>query len=727
MTLAAALLAVGTTRSLPTGLARLLKYLLGPDRERPRLEAFIDAMAATGRTNAAVPASVPGWAVVTAIGCGLVSTAAVLGGGVLTDVLARRLLWTPLSWTIVKVVVQWMGFLPMATGFWAVFQAMDLLGSNVPPDAGAERFRDRLWSLAAGAGVFGVLFWWGLNLLGLAAMAVLGLFLAALVLFQRRAVDVAGRGRAEGVDRTHPGRFGVFTGAAALTVILLIQVRLVGELAGLGSGLRGVCLAGALAMVGLFVWLADRRKELGRESQATGASVGVFAIAIAQVALLIGSLQGGPAAIGCALMAAGCQVPLVALAAFVISRRRRMFAACGIAVGGYVRTAALGAGVGVLVYAVAASLPAASVVLLLMAMAVCAIRIGEASGDLVEDWRRGHEWLWGFWTVVLILGVSVGVFGAIRSVRQRVGLMTPGFWLTSVRIGQGPAEREVGCLPVLRPWRSERLTQALKKFMAGPKDPKFETLGQFGRWWVTRGCRDDFPSSVPNRVSVVASAADPAAVPPMAPSRAAATTAPASGPRALLNPRDVAAVPAGIWREALIVGSERDFLQAAHTGAALERYDVVFLSPLPADHPDAWRCYNYQVLRRCRRRVHRRWRDEQSQRYHPGGLVIVRTQAGSNDLAAVLAVAKTFHEAVGPSWLMVEFGTGSVDVLLVGPSRWERWPPWREGLLVVPTEAVHAAWPQIGAIRLVSPGQRWPRRTPSPGRLRYWMRQHAVK
>jgi hypothetical protein len=121
----------------------------------------------------------------------------------------------------------------------------------------------------------------------------------------------------------------------------------------------------------------------------------------------------------------------------------------------------------------------------------------------------------------------------------------------------------------------------------------------------------------------------------------------------------------------------------------------VLLAPMPADHPDAWRCYAPPVLRRCR------------QKLHDGGVMVLRTQAGPGGIDDALAVARAFERVLGGGWAVVALVDGRLDMLLIGATE----PadavgiarPWRPrapaGAFVVPLERLcpgGTAWGRLG-------------------------------
>ena len=677
VTLAAAMFALAATVSVPLRLSRIAHWFAVRLRsgDVAALELLASRYRPAGQVRLRAIKRALSITVMFALVCGVAGTIAVYGGARAAYVLGRRMLWTPLGWTGLKLVVQFVGMLPMAAGISAVAHAFSVVRRSFGRDPYGELCRDWLWAMTVGTGLFGLLWWWGIHMLGLAAVMGMLLPVAMTALSRRGDIRISGRGPVERSCRQWRQRTAISVTLAALALILLVQGRLLGDIANVSLGLR-VCFGGlSLALLAIFLRGVDRKPRPPGEAQERGAAIGAVAVVMIQAAFAVACCQGGAVAVVCGALAAACQVPLMALGAVVLSRRRRLFAAAGGGFGAYVSCASAGAGIGVVIYMIVCSLPAGPIVLPAAAVAACA---GSVICGVARGQKPANKRMWALWTVTLMGAVAGALLVSVHDAKPAVGRATPGFWLTAVRRGG----EQAGCLPILRMWRSERITEAIVKIMADPDD-RTGQRGHIGRWWVVANGRRDLPNVLNRRVYEVASVADPAAVPP------------------------------GIWRDILVRGSERDFLQATHTGGEL--FDGVFLAPLPADHNQAWRCYNYRTLRRCRKRV------------HPGGVVLLRTQAGGDNLAAALAVAKTFHRAVGASWAVMELHEGMVDLLLVGPVGAVAWPSWREGLTAVPTEKLSADWGEISPIRLARPSGRRNGRQPSEGRLRYWLRGAAAR
>ena len=114
--------------------------------------------------------------------------------------------------------------------------------------------------------------------------------------------------------------------------------------------------------------------------------------------------------------------------------------------------------------------------------------------------------------------------------------------------------------------------------------------------------------------------------------------------------------------------------------------------------------------------------------------ILLRTQAAGGNVAAALAVAKTFCEAVSDAWgqdnragrvgqwALVECNTDGLDMLLVATDDGVlSHQPLGENVFVVPLHRLLHRWPDAQAIHLARPGGSWRRQTPSLAPFRTWL------
>ncbi|MCE5327544.1 MAG: hypothetical protein LLG01_14150 [Planctomycetaceae bacterium] len=710
MILAATLLALGAAIQGPFAMGRWLQRLLERRGRGKAVRAFVQQRVSSGAAGHAAAATVIAASAALALLGGVLSTLAIYGGAVLAYRLCAGMLWTPLGWTAVKLAIACAGMLPMGLGMAVTLGAGRLVRCETPGACFGGLMGDWVVALAAAIVTFGALFILGVNILGMAALAALSALLATVALFQQRQADGSARHIIVPAPLSRRLRLGAALVAGAVVAGMLVQLRFLEDLLGLGTGEQALAAAGLLGLLAMGLWCSRRRRDEIGPAEELAAGAGAAAILIIQATLMVASALLDEAMWVCGLTAVALQLPLSMLTACVLTARQRNFMRCGGRVEQLAGPVAAGGGAGVLSYSLAASLPSGGWVLIAAVATACIAWL------IAAAMRRKliAVGAWAFWLPVLLAAAAAGFDCAASGMRGRGGPVTVGVWLTSLSTYEGG--QDVSYLPTGKTWHSEALTAAVVNLMTGTSGRDSDNPGHRGRWWIVRGSRDDFPlQRVPMRVSMVQSTADPAAVPHRVATSRPANPASTSGMVGAFL-AEAAAVPSGIWQEALVRGSERDFLQAALTGAAMERYDGAFISPLPADQPAAWRCFNYQTLRRCRGRV------------HANGVVVLRTSCDSGNIAAAIAVVKTFHEAVGSSWAMVQLGPQrQVDLLLVGPAEVAAWPQWRSGLQAVATEDYYRDWPAIAPISLALPGVRAASNLPIPATLEHWIQIHAVK
>jgi len=541
---------------------------------------------------------------------GLVSTAVVFlvstatGGGA-----EARFAWGCVAWMGIRLGMQWLAMMPIALGVGVTFLVTVRLRGGSGRDVYATTCREWLMGVSVGLVALGVAWWTAADLLGVALVACVALVGTAAALLQRAKLTVRPRPRAWPVESSGrwADRAGIASSSAVGTAVLLVQMRLLRDFAGVGLG-GCLCWAGAsIALLAVLLTKADRRSRPPSAAQQVGATLGFLCGVVLQGALGARCVAGGAVAVACGLLAGAAQWPLVALGTMVVSRQRRVFATGGGRAKSYVASVSLGAGVAMAVYAAASA--AAAVAPVGIAACLLGMAVAVARGFAAAR-RRAQRRQWA------LLGSALIAVTAVAPVLAGAGPWgaRAGLWLSSAWAG---AERGTHVLlPAgsCGPGRSRAVTDAVAEvFAAHP-----------GRWWVVAGETGrvlDRP--LPVTVTAWRSHPDPTALPPSLPT----------------PPGQVA------WGSFLY--------EAARDG---RRFDGLLLAPLPADHPEAWRCYVPVVLHRCRRKV------------HPGGVIALRTQVARGGLDRALSVARAFEEVVGPGWAVVAPCGEGLDMLLVGPA-----------------------------------------------------------
>jgi hypothetical protein len=256
--------------------------------------------------------------------------------------------------------------------------------------------------------------------------------------------------------------------------------------------------------------------------------------------------------------------------------------------------------------------------------------------------------------MVVSLGVAIGFAGEVS------GTIRPGAWLSTICDISSSGRRFSlrGVLPDNKSLRSEIITDCLAGVFERRK----------GRWWVAASAEKDLPPQ--DRLAEPEENADEweRQNRPSIWTRiyaAGATPQPPSVPRRAKR-----------WPP--LSYSAPDYFRYARLNfvadIGCDFYDGVFLAPLRADHPQAWRCYNDRILRRCRRLTegaYLEWVPELGKHVpkRTSGLVVLRTQVARGHTRRALSVARTYFNVVGSGWAMVAFmpGLAGMDMLLLGP------------------------------------------------------------
>ncbi len=651
VTLSAMLFAISLAVRLPGRTVRVTQRVLGWVSSR---SALIISLAAGGprrsrpREVRAMMLLLAGVCVFAAAGA-MLSTAAIFLAAAVADALAAAMLFSPVTWTICKLLVQFIGMFPMALGIAVAFLAAGMIRIGSGRDLYATVFREWLWALAIGLGVFGLCWQMGANLFGLAAMMVVWLLGAAAVIVQRRNVTVRPVRIQRAIETPAPARqVGIAATFGTLAVAIWLQLRLAGDAAGVGPGGSACWAAFSIAMLGGFLRRTDRKARPPGRWQLVGAMIGVGAALLVQGAMLLSAAHHGAVGAVLCLMAMGLQVPIAAMAAVIISRQRRLFAQAGGRARAYVSSGAAGAGLALLGYLAVASMTAGSWIILALVMGLCAAGL---VGAIAMVKRTGNQLKWLGAGAALLLSLAAAIGGAIYGARGRIGAAWPGVWLTAVSGPQAgnPSTRMEGVLPHPPSWRGQRVDEALWSILARNK----------GQWLAAATSRHDLPSDVPSGVHVTVSAPDTAMVPPDA------------------------------WLEPFVLTREGDFFAAGQFGRP--RFDGVLLAALPADHPQAWRCYNQRTVWRSLRRL------------QTGGVAVLRLQSTDRGLGVALAAARAFRRVVGPCWLVFEHYGGRVDLLVAGPADRVGRSQFGSDLVVFPCRQLWYEWPGIRPLRLVHP------------------------
>jgi len=633
----------GLVTWLSEPLGQAVELIAHPGVSRKRL---------TGRTLQLLHAAAAG----AAVGGGLLSLVLVFLAMPIVDWTIRRFGWTPLSWAGMQLALQFVMLLPLGFAASGLFGISAIVRRSRRQDRLALVSVDCLLGIAVGLMLFVAAWWLEVNMLALAgAMAALLLATAWAATMEGR--PTSARMLAAIAKPTSPIGARVMLTFAGLSFVLAVQFRLLSDLMRLGTPGKAAWAAISLAMLAWAMRRVSGRGHITKVAASAGGVIGaLFAVAM-QMAFAFICLSLGPRGMVAGIMAALLQWPLIMLGGEFVVRHRRKFVDLGGSNSGFLSLAMAGAGMGMLIHLASGM----SMLRFLPAGLVVAIGLAATIAGLIRlagIWRRV---VWSVSALIILVCAMVGVEAAAGSLTGQWQTHS-GVWLrTLIHIDDEEMLEFEGALPTTRTWRSEAVSEAMHEILAGPG--KYRSKRR-GRWWVVAGSSRDWPTT--KGVYAAASVPDPS---PLS--------------------RDQMS---GL----LLPGSEGVYLLAAKVGQ--EQFDGVLLAPLPADHPNAWRCYNTQTLQRCYGRLVA----------EGDGIMMLRTQVASENLADAYGVVKTFIECVGPSWVVAEWGEGEIDLLVAGPrTRRKRSvidrPSDRPGAMVAPAEEFWPANTPVRSWSLLSP------------------------
>jgi len=616
-----------------------------------------------------------------ALAGGLLSTLVVYAALPLFDYLIARFGWTSGSWALVQLAIQWAALLPLGAGFVALFAAGALVRRDPRPHRLATASREHLVGTALGLAAFAAAWVAEANMLYLAgamAVALMGVLYTSLAVENVQTPSRGFDGSSEPVPLKGGRLLLVFAG---LAFVLVTQMRLLSDLMAFGTPTRAMWIAGSLVLLAAVLRRAERGAESIHLAGLCGAVLGgVFVVGL-QTALAFVCLAGGPRWAVAGVCAALLQWPLAMLSAGLIARQRLRFVNAGGTPGGFMAVAAGGASLGLLLQLLGGT---AWFSWLPMAVVLAAGVAAGVAGAVALPTRPARV-AWSISAAVLLALSVLAVESAARGLGGPQWRVLSGTWLRlRVREGDDKLPEFESALPTVSTWRSAAVDAVFAEILSAREGRSRHR----GRWWVVAGSKRDWPEA-----EGVYSAA---AIPDPSP----------------LSHAQISGV--------LLLGPEGAYLVAARIGQ--EQYDGVMLAPVAADHPDAWRLYNYQTLRRCYDRI-----------FATGNApMALRTQADEEHLDDLFRVARTFVDVVGPSWAVVGREAGRVDLLLIGPKARNgravvRQPAPQPGALVLSAEQLWPADESVRPVQILRPHSPFRRATVRPNLWYYHVAQAAAR
>lgn len=549
--------------------------------------------------------------------------AALVGpGGSLAAAVDGAFLWSAPASLAASLAVRVACLLPMALATAMALLALTLVRGGWGRDQYSGAFSDLLLGLALAAAAFGGAWWAGLDLLGLSMVMAVGLLAAGAAMVTATASTArSGSAVAEQGNPASIFRRDVWPAFAAGLLTLAVQQRMMSDVLGLGEAPQMLWFAATLAATAAFLKGQDRQSHAMNRCEIPAVAVGLTCGLVFQTAAVLLCVWRGEAFWPCVVLAAAIQVPLAALAATVFSRQRRSFAQAGGTARAYLARACGGSAAGVLAYLGAAHLHRG--LLVLLAMALGAMTLAVIAAIMRSDrWRQ--QLRWAFFGAAVLVAATAGIVTAARETTRQFDEVAMGAWLSAGRVDRDD-------LPAYLPMPPRRLSAAVT-------DALLRTLARVprGGLWRQVGLGQDLPQ----------------------------------GQGLLFE-----TMPLDDSLRLAVAGRGRG---EGAVGGPARQYDGALVTMLPADHPQAWRCYNVDEMSRVVRRV------------HAGGPVLLRTQCRGSCPRAALAVAATFLAQMGGGWAAIAFEDDDLDMLLCGPHHALPPPNASAGMVVLSLEELVA-------------------------------------
>ena len=567
---------------------------------------------------------------VLATACFIFSTLIIIAFAFLiTRVLSELLLLSSFEWSCIENISLLIGIFPLGLGFAAIVFASNVVRSGSGRDTYAACYRDWLWGIATGFAAFGIAWWFGANLIFMVFAIAAVIIIVSFTAVSR--MELATHPRRRMLPFGAPEKFTrlkIVITHAAIVLVLILQVRMFGDIFALSMTRRMVWVFLSISMLVYFLGRIDRKSRPPSKTQAAGAVLGIAAAATAQGTEFILCLSLESSTWIVVLLGIATQIPMTALTAMLVSQQRRLFSIPGGTAGRYFTSVSGGIALAVLGYIFFCNLDAGLVIVMWIAAGAIIL-----AGLTVAKHKKEMFPKLGMVVCSLLLGAAmvVGAWRTYRGVVHSLGEIQPGVWLSS-RVKILTAKRQFdmhGVLPLNMVERSQDITDCLAGIFERRK----------GRWWIVASDQSDLPNPETSDLTVYSRI-----------SRIGANPQPPS-------------VPKKYKRWPPLSHSYPNSFRSARLDLGHVFYDGVFLAPLPADHPQAWRCYNKITMFHCYRHA----KNKNADGHLAQGIVVLRTQTSENHVRDALGTAKTFYEIIQSGWAIVAIRKNGLDMLLVGP------------------------------------------------------------
>jgi len=582
---------------------------------------------------------------------GVLTSAAVVAGGIVMDRMAGQFSLSDPGWAVVRLMIKFLGMLPMAMGVVLTFLASAMVRAGSGRDIYASIFRQWLWAMAGGSAVFAACCWAGMNVVALSSVSGLSVLAGAALTFQRQGFTVRPGAARKPVET--PGgskRLSVAFGYVAISSAGACQVRILTDIAGVGTVGLLLWVSITVALLGWFLRRVDRKSRPPGRGQMIGAVIGTVSGLLLQMSMVVCMSGRGVFETVCWALAGMAQVPLAALVAVIVSRQRRLFAYAGGRARGYLAATTGGAAAGIAgvlalawlsVWTPASAGPA--VVLVVIALGICA---GGIIRGVVRTDQSREQLRWTCTGAVLMLALAAAMLPEMRSHNWGKGVLQLGVWLTRVASvhSHGGGVTVMPAQPVLTSSEIDQL--AVRAMLTRP-----------GKWLAAVVSDDDVPMRLPTNLSLTVLLAD------------------------------FSAAPAGECKSG---DGARQWQRLQVEQLRLREFDGIYFHSLPSWHVDAWRHYSRKSMMAVLGAS------------KPDAPAMLRLQACDRSMPLALAAVRAFEQIVGPCRVYVKLLPNAADLLAI--TEVPGLPPQvsQSGVSSVQSRRLWYEWPDIKPLELLS-------------------------
>ena len=587
--------------------------------------------------------------------------------GWLCNFISSNFLLGGFAWGVIERVVLFIGTVLSAAAVVPVFYTAKELRRATGRDSYAPLHRDLLWGIAIGFAGFGIAWWFGTALLDL-VLILAGIIVFAVVWILTRKKQPAIHCKALPAigSVTKKDRISLAISYLTISTIILIQLRIIGDTMGAGITGKLAWLFFSFGLIGYFTTRFDSQVRIIDRAQAGGLIIGAISCVFIQSCefyLMLADLGKwtrwvdwfeiwtAPSNV-LAGFAIATQIPLAAIIGLFISQQRRSFAATGGTGGQYLSCCFAGAFHAMIFQTVIGHLGWGLSAWITLAVILYLLASRYTRKNLAKKSLKNG---WAFWSIVLLAMLLWGASKTATQVHKTQGSLFAGSWLTSKYDlnKKKNSFTQTGLLGKDKTWRSQDITDCIAEIFTAKR----------GKWWCIATNKFDLPTRYPM----------PDDLGPESISRWSATRIPPGLIFTGSHPEPPNISKNIQTRQPALSFSTADFFHHARQNLCASFYDGIFIAPMPADHPQAWRCYNFKTLSRITNRgILSSWQTtsyNQKIKQISYGVVLLRTQSSPNNTRKALNVARTFFSVVKSGWAVVAINRKGIDMLLVGPEK----------------------------------------------------------